>query len=153
MSPARFDQHFLVNAAYQEKIIEAVNLKSTDTILEIGPGNGALTQWLVSRVQSVLAVEIDEKRVNDLNSKFGTKKNLKVLHQDFLEMDLDQLESPGNSIKVVGNLPYSITSPILNRLGYWSGWKEATLMVQKEVGNRLTAEVGTKSYGGHNDWR
>jgi 16S rRNA (adenine1518-N6/adenine1519-N6)-dimethyltransferase len=145
MSPAKFAQHFLVDKEAISRIVEALQLKTQDWVLEIGPGRGALTKDLIRNVERVVAIEIDPTLINIINSSFANAPNFKVIHADVLKFKLAQLgEGP---YKVAGNLPYNLTSPILSRLSDWTNWTEAVIMVQKEVGDRLCAEPGSKTYG------
>ncbi|MCB4755896.1 MAG: 16S rRNA (adenine(1518)-N(6)/adenine(1519)-N(6))-dimethyltransferase RsmA [Elusimicrobia bacterium] len=143
MSP-RYAQHFLTNKHAVDRIIESLRLTGQETVLEIGPGKGVLTAQLVKRARKVIAIEIDQKLLGYLQKKLGSCPNLQLINGDILEVDLKDLI---NSSIVVGNLPYNLTSPILRRLSEWNGWTEAFLTVQKEVGDRLCAKVGTPDYG------
>lgn len=145
MSPAKYGQHFLVDDEIVKRIISAIDPGPDDNILEIGPGKGVLTAHLVKSSRHLTAIEIDIQMVNQLNQKFSDVPHFILVHQDFLEYDLTRL--PNNQFKIAGNIPYKITSPILRKLSDWTGWTEAILMVQKEVGDRLCAEVGTSAYG------
>jgi 16S rRNA (adenine1518-N6/adenine1519-N6)-dimethyltransferase len=152
----RFAQHFL-EAAWVEKLVTALNLQPADSVLEIGPGRGALTRPLAARAARVLAVEIDR----DLASALAREglPNVTVLTGDLLTIDLDAairswLGASGapaaHAVRVVGNLPYNVSSPILFRLlevAPVAGLRDATLMLQKEVADRLVARVGTGDYG------
>ena len=129
-----------------QKIVRTVNPKPEDRILEIGPGEGALTERILPEVAEMAAVEIDPLLIKHLRSATHLK-GCHFLHADVLWLELDTL--PINKpVRVIGNIPYNITSPIL----FWlieqrENWTDAFMMVQKEVADRLTAEVGTKSYG------
>ena len=150
MAPARFAQHFLIDKGAILRIIEAVKIEPGESVVEIGPGRGALTMEIIKRAGKLISIEIDSKMVQDLRSKFGGKKNFQLIHQDILKQDLSQLNSDSlqnKKFKVVGNLPYNLTSPILRKLTFWEGWDRAVIMVQKEVGDRLCASVGSKQYG------
>lgn len=116
-----------------------------DEVLEIGPGKGALTPLLLT-ARRLVAVEVDDRMVEILRRRYSNKPNLEIVHEDFLAFDLNRLASP-TPFKVVGNLPYNLTSPILRKLSEWTNWSEAVVMVQKEVGERLSAPVGTPEYG------
>lgn len=147
---AKYGQHFLTNRHAADRIVEALSLSSTQAVLEIGPGKGALTGRLIEKAARVVVVEVDEEMVQDLRSRWGSRPNLTIVHGDILSFDLDSAAaelSPASPFRVVGNLPYNLTSPILRRLSLWTCWDEATVMVQKEVGDRLTAAVGTGEYG------
>lgn len=152
----RFAQHFL-EPAWVTKVVAAVGATKDDTVLEIGPGRAAITMPLAAQAGRVLAVEIDR----DLAAELDARKpdNVTVVCGDFLSLDLpralaDWLGSPagpGHRVRVVGNLPYNISSPILFRLldlaATSGGLTDATLMLQREVADRLTAKVGTGDYG------
>ena len=143
---ARYAQHFLANRHAAERIGAEVAVGPKDAILEIGPGKGAITGLLLA-ARRVVVVEIDEKWAQLLRQRYaGANPNLTVINADFLEFDLDSLNADG-PFKVVGNLPYNLTSPILRKLSEWTGWTVSTVMVQKEVGDRLCARVGTPEYG------
>ena len=143
---ARYGQHFLSNRHAAERIAAEVGAGPSDSVLEIGPGKGALTPLLVGAGRLVV-VEVDERMVELLRRRFAAaNSNLEIVHQDFLEFDLSALGGNG-AFKVVGNLPYNLTSPILRKLSEWAGWSTAVIMVQKEVGERLAAKVGSPEYG------
>jgi 16S rRNA (adenine1518-N6/adenine1519-N6)-dimethyltransferase len=151
----RFAQHFL-EPAWVNKLIAALDLQPGDSVLEIGPGRGALTGPLAGRAGRVLAIEIDRDLAKALEGEHYP--NVSVITGDVLSIDLDAAirhwlgdaagSTPG--IRVVGNLPYNISSPILFRLlelAPAAGLRDATLMLQKEVADRLIARVGTGEYG------
>jgi len=150
MAPSRYGQHFLVNPGAINQIIGALDLMSTDRVLEIGPGRGALTSKLVESVGFLALVEIDKGLFENLSTRYSSAENVAIFNNDILKFDLRLLSALGHSgvrYKVVGNLPYNITSPILRRLTNWDEWTLACFMVQKEVGDRLCAKVGTGEYG------
>ena len=124
-----------------------MQIVSTDIVLEIGPGKGALTQHIIdARPRRIIAVEIDERWVNLLNEKFGD--SIEIIRQDILKIDLNSLINKSQRIKVVGNLPYHITSPILFHLiDSFHLIERAVLMMQKEVAQRLSAKPNSKDYG------
>ncbi len=142
----RFGQHFLASPTILEKIAVAVNPSDepADLIVEIGPGRGALTEHLLPRANRVIAIEIDPVMVHYLNHRFRESTKLTVLQQDVLKVDLREF---GPSI-IAGNLPYYITSPILERV-FASGdcWSSAVFLVQKEVAERIAAQPGSRDYG------
>lgn len=148
MAHARFAQHFLINQHAAQRIVDALSLKPTDRVLEIGPGRGALTRLLVLKSCPVVAIEVDKTLAAFLKKDLGSKSNLDIREADFLEFDLNSLlEGTTQKFVVLGNLPYNLTSPILRRLSEWTGWSHGCVMVQKEVGERLCADVGTAAYG------
>ncbi|MBC8215746.1 MAG: 16S rRNA (adenine(1518)-N(6)/adenine(1519)-N(6))-dimethyltransferase RsmA [Candidatus Marinimicrobia bacterium] len=142
----KWGQNFLADTNLLQKIIRTVDLQPDDYILEIGPGEGALTERILPEVAEMAAVEIDPLLIKHLRSAEHLT-DCHFIHADVLWLELDTLpiERP---VRVIGNIPYNITSPIL----FWlieqrEHWADAFMMVQKEVADRLTAEVGTKSYG------
>ena len=140
----KWGQNFLVDNDLLEKIIKTINIKDTEHVLEIGPGQGALSEKLVDVANSLSMVEIDPDLIERL--KVHEKlSGLKIINQDILKVDLESLSI--DSPVVVGNIPYNITSPIIFWLiDHFNHWDRAYLMVQKEVAQRLTAEIGTKDY-------
>jgi 16S rRNA (adenine1518-N6/adenine1519-N6)-dimethyltransferase len=145
----RFGQHFL-EPAWVVKLVNALDLKPTDRVLEIGPGRGALTKPVSERVEHIIAVEIDRDLAAALRR--DGPSNVHIVEGDFLHIDLDALLADvPRPVRVVGNLPYNIASPILFRLlaTHDAGRRltDATLMLQREVADRLIATPGTKAYG------
>jgi 16S rRNA (adenine1518-N6/adenine1519-N6)-dimethyltransferase len=140
-------QNFLVNEQAARKMIEALALNENDIILEIGAGQGALTRHLLGKVNMVYAVEIDKRLCSYLERRFQHADNLRIVNQDVLKIDLEELIGSGNTCKVVGNLPYQITSPVLS---YLLENKKlipcCVLMVQKEVALRICASPGNKDW-------
>lgn len=146
----RFGQHFL-ERAWVDKLIAALGTSPDDTFLEIGPGRGALTRALAPHVARIVAVEIDRNLAAALPSH--APSHVRVVTGDFLDLDLDEmLRDEPRPLRVIGNLPYNVASPILFRLlheaEHGRRFRDATLMLQKEVADRLTATVGTPGYGG-----
>ncbi len=141
----RFGQNFLVDDNISSKIVRSLDAGRDDVILEIGPGRGALTKLLVKDYPEFVAVEIDESAVTELKEKFG---GLNVIRGDVLEFDFSSVAGGNRKIKVIGNIPYNITSEILFRLlDNINCIDSAVLMVQKEVAERLVASPETKQYG------
>ena len=140
----KWGQNFLVDNNLLEKIIKTINIKDTEHVLEIGPGQGALSEKLVEVAKSLSMVEIDPDLIERL--KVHEKlSGLTIINQDILKVDLESLSI--DSPVVVGNIPYNITSPIIFWLiDHFDHWDRAYLMVQKEVAQRLTASIGTKDY-------
>tara|TARA_B100001173_G_scaffold305574_1_gene311188 strand:- start:84 stop:842 length:759 start_codon:yes stop_codon:yes gene_type:complete len=140
----KWGQNFLVDNNLLEKIIKTINIKDTEHVLEIGPGQGALSEKLVEVAKSLSMVEIDPDLIERL--KVHEKlSGLTIINQDILKVDLESLSI--DSPVVVGNIPYNITSPIIFWLiDHFDHWNRAYLMVQKEVAQRLTATIGTKDY-------
>jgi 16S rRNA (adenine1518-N6/adenine1519-N6)-dimethyltransferase len=140
-------QNFLTNDKAARRIVESLDLKKNDTILEIGAGKGALTKHLLDKAKEVYAVEIDKRLCSYLQRKFGNKKNLKLINKDILKINFRDLIGPGNFGKVVGNLPYQITSPVLSLLLENKEFIAlCVLMVQKEVALRICASPGDKDW-------
>ena len=142
----KWGQNFLTDTNLLDKIVRTINPNKTDNFLEIGPGEGALTERVLSKVNSLVAIEIDPILVNDLKNK-SSLKGLKIVKGDILRQELQYLPIE-NPVRIFGNIPYNITSPIIfwliEQLDYW---ENAYIMMQKEVADRLCASVGTKAYG------
>lgn len=146
-------QNFLTSQAILKKIVKAADISAKDNVIEIGPGLGALTQLLGSAAGSVLAIEIDDDLIPVLNELFDDNNKVKIIHDDVMKCDLKQLindhfDHPDRPIKVVANLPYYITTPILMKL-LKAGvkWSAICVMMQKEVADRVVAKPNTKNYG------
>ena len=140
----KWGQNFLVDNNLLDKIIKTINITNKENVLEIGPGQGALSEKLVDVAKSLSMVEIDPDliKVLEVHEKLS---GLKIINQDILKVDLNSLKI--NSPVVVGNIPYNITSPIIFWLiDHIDSWDRAYLMVQKEVAQRLTGKIGTKDY-------
>ena len=142
----KWGQNFLVDNNLLKKIAHTINPKPDNCILEIGPGEGALTEKIFPEVKEMIGVEIDPLLIDKLKNH-ELLKNLNVIKGDVLFYDINELPIT-NPVRVIGNIPYNITTPIIfwliEQLDYW---EDAFLMVQKEVANRLVAKVSTKSYG------
>lgn len=147
----KFGQNFLIDTHVLDKIIQAAEITKEDYVLEIGPGIGTMTQYLCEAAKAVIAVEIDDNLIPILQDTLQAYDNVTVLHQDILKVDLTELvqeRCEGKPIKVVANLPYYITTPII--MGLFEGQvplTSVTVMVQKEVAQRMQAGPGTKDYG------
>lgn len=146
----RFGQNFLIDAHVLDKIIAAADLTEDDVVLEVGPGIGTMTEALSAHAGKVYAVEIDDKLIPILKETLADCENVTLIHDDILKVDLKALsdENGGKPLKVVANLPYYITTPIV--MGLLEGGapvESITVMVQKEVAERMQAEPGTKEYG------
>jgi len=148
----KFGQNFLIDTHVLEKIIRAADITKDDCVLEIGPGIGTMTQYLCENAGKVIAVEIDKNLIPILTEDtLAAYDNVKVINSDVLKLDLKKLaeeENGGRPIKVVANLPYYITTPIIMGL-FEAGVPLAsiTVMVQKEVADRMQAGPGSKDYG------
>ena len=147
----RFGQNFLVDTHVLERIIRAAGLTKEDMVLEIGPGIGTMTQYLAENAGRVVAVEIDSNLIPILKETLQAYDNVTVLNEDILKVDIRALAEEyngGRPIKVVANLPYYITTPII--MGLFESQvpiDNITVMVQKEVAERMQAGPGTKDYG------
>ena len=144
----RYGQNFLIDGHVIGKILRAADISGEDTVVEIGPGIGTLTQYLAEAAGRVYAVEIDEKLLPILADTLSSYDNVEVIHQDILKCDLRALLGEGKTCKIVANLPYYITTPII--MGLLEGHVPAesiTVMVQKEVAERMAAAPGSKIYG------
>lgn len=147
----KYGQNFLIDTHVLEKIISSAEITSDDMVLEIGPGIGTMTQYLAQAAGKVVAVEIDKALIPILEDTLAGFDNVTVLNQDILKVDIAELarqENGGRPIKVVANLPYYITTPII--MGLFEKHvpvKSITVMVQKEVADRMQVGPGTKDYG------
>ena len=140
-------QNFLVDANIQRKIVAALDPQPEDTVVEIGPGLGALTHHLVDRVQRLIVVELDDRLADRLQNELGGRTNFELIHRDALEVDFTQLNLPAG-YKAIGNIPYNITTPLIFKLLERAARPALiVLMVQKEVAIRVTAPPGDKDYG------
>ena len=147
----KFGQNFLIDTHVLDKIIAAAEITKDDFVLEIGPGIGTMTQYLACAARKVVAVEIDKALIPILEDTLSDYDNARVINNDVLKVDIAKLaeeENDGKPIKVVANLPYYITTPII--MGLFENHvpiKSITVMVQKEVADRMQVGPGTKDYG------
>lgn len=147
----KFGQNFLIDPHVLEKIVEAAGVTKDDFVLEIGPGIGTMTQYLCENAREVVAVEIDTNLIPILEDTLSAYDNVTVINQDILKLDIAKLameRNGGKPIKVVANLPYYITTPII--MGLFESHvpiDSITVMVQKEVADRMQVGPGTKDYG------
>lgn len=144
-----FGQNFLIDKNILNKIVDISNVNKEDTIIEIGPGLGCLTEYLCLNAKKVICYEIDKDMVAILKENLMTKyDNLEIINIDFLKADLSKYncEETAKNYKVVANLPYYITTPIIFKLLAETKIPQYTFMVQKEVGERLTGKPSTKDY-------
>ena len=147
----KFGQNFLINTGVLEDIIDAAEVTDEDMVLEIGPGIGTMTQYLCENARQVIAVEIDTNLIPILKDTLGAYDNVRIINDDILKVDINELAreyNNGRPIKVVANLPYYITTPII--MGLFESHvpiESITVMVQKEVADRMQAGPGTKDYG------
>lgn len=138
----RLGQHFLRHREILEKIVAAAEINREDKVIEIGPGLGDLTELLIERARQVVALEIDASLCNILRERFADRKNLLIIHEDALKFPYEKQKE----FKVVSNIPYYITKPLIFRLIEASNLKSMTLTLQKEVAERLTAKPHSKAY-------
>ncbi len=147
----KFGQNFLIDTNVLDKIIDSAEVTKEDCVLEIGPGIGTMTQYLAERAGSVVAVEIDKALIPILKDTLSGYDNVTVINEDILKVDINRIveeKNQGRPIKVVANLPYYITTPII--MGLFESHvplKSITIMVQKEVADRMQVGPGTKDYG------
>ena len=142
----KWGQNFLADRNLLHKIVRTIDPKKSDSILEIGPGEGALTELIYPLVKEMVAIEIDPMLIEHLKNR-ESLKGLNIVHGDVLLQDIESLPVK-NLVRVIGNIPYNITSPII----FWlieqlHFWDDAFIMMQKEVAERLSAVAGTKAYG------
>jgi 16S rRNA (adenine1518-N6/adenine1519-N6)-dimethyltransferase len=145
----RLGQHFLKEPSLALDIVQRSGINPEDAVLEIGPGLGALTRFLAQKAARVIAVEIDLELATFLMDEFKDLDNIQIVHGDFLKLEINTLATQFNrKIRVIGNLPYNITSPVIFKLmDNASLLQDATLMVQREVATRLLAHPGGRDYG------
>lgn len=147
----KFGQNFLIDTRVLDKIIRAAEITKEDMVLEIGPGIGTMTQYLAEAAGKVIAVEIDRNLIPILSETLSMYDNVRIINGDVLKLDIRKLaeeENQGRPIKVVANLPYYITTPII--MGLFEGQvpvESITVMVQKEVADRMQTGPGSKDYG------
>lgn len=148
----KFGQNFLIDSNILENIIDAAEITKDDCVLEIGPGIGTMTQYLCENAREVVAVEIDKKLIPILeNDTLAAYDNITIINEDILKVDINKIvqeKNDGKPIKVVANLPYYITTPII--MGLFESHvplDSITIMVQKEVADRMQVGPGTKDYG------
>lgn len=144
-------QNFLIDGNILNKIVEGANISEQDNVIEIGPGIGSLTQLLAEKAKEVLAIEIDQNLLPVLDKTLKDYKNVKVINKDILKVDLEKLIEeyfPGKRPKVVANLPYYVTTPIIMKfLEEKVKVDSLVVMIQKEVGDRMQASPNSKDYG------
>lgn len=147
----KYGQNFLIDTSVLERIIRAAEISDEDCVLEIGPGIGTMTQYLAERAREVVAVEIDRNLIPILEETLEGYDNVTVINDDILKVDVKKIaaeKNGGRPIKVVANLPYYITTPIIMSLfEEHIPLKSITVMVQKEVADRMQVGPGTKDYG------
>lgn len=147
----KYGQNFLIDSHVLEKIMDAAEIGKDDCVVEIGPGIGTMTQYLAERAGEVVAVEIDKNLIPILMETLADYKNVSIINEDILKVDLNRIveeKNGGRPVKIVANLPYYITTPII--MGLFENHvpvKSITVMVQKEVADRMQVGPGTKDYG------
>ncbi len=147
----KFGQNFLIDTHVLDKIISAAEITKNDLVVEIGPGIGTMTQYLACAAREVVAIEIDKMLIPILQDTLSEYDNVTIIHEDVLKVDLNKLaeeKNGGRPVKVVANLPYYITTPII--MGLFENHvpvHSITIMVQKEVADRMRMGPGTKDYG------
>ena len=145
-------QNFLINGEVVETIVKSANINKDDLVIEIGPGLGTLTKFLLQEAKKVICVELDKNMINILHDRFLLYNNLEIINEDILKLDLKELikenKSEVNNVKIVANLPYYITTPIVMKLLEDNLEIESiTIMIQKEVADRLIETPGGKNTG------
>lgn len=147
----KYGQNFLIDAHILDKIIDAADVNKKDMVIEIGPGIGTMTQYLCENAREVVAIEIDTALIPILEETLSDYDNITILNQDVLKTDINklvQMHNNGKPVKIVANLPYYITTPII--MGLFEEHvpiESITVMVQKEVADRMQVGPGTKDYG------
>ncbi len=141
-------QNFLFDENIVRKIVAAIAPSRQDFIIEVGPGFGALTKFLLESNCRYLGVEVDSRLVPELEAKFGEKENFTLKNEDFLKLDLGEIANRNDRVRIIGNIPYHITSQIIfNALEARGVVKDLVLMIQREVADRIVAGSGNKTYG------
>ena len=141
-------QNFLIDDNIARNIVRELHLKEDDIIIEIGPGQGALTKHLAGKTRKLIAVEVDKRVVSELRDNYQSE-NVEIVHQDFLKVSLSQIQERfKTTLRLVGNIPYHLTSPILfkafeERIAV----QDITMMIQREVSRRIASEPNSKDYG------
>jgi 16S rRNA (adenine1518-N6/adenine1519-N6)-dimethyltransferase len=144
----RFGQNFLHDSSVIDRIVQSVNPQPTDQVVEIGPGKGAITGGLVASGAQLQAIELDRDLVPWLNLQFGLEPNFSLLSQDAMTVDFAELAPTGQRLRVVGNLPYNISTPLIfHLLEYRQAIQDMHFMLQQEVVERMAAGPGSKTYG------
>ncbi|ACO32855.1 MULTISPECIES: 16S rRNA (adenine(1518)-N(6)/adenine(1519)-N(6))-dimethyltransferase RsmA [Acidobacterium] len=144
----KLGQNFLVSEAACRSIVEALGNLGARTVVEIGPGKGAITELLANRAERLIAIELDRELAPRLRERFARRETVTVIEDDVLRVDLSALARPGEKLLVVGNLPYYMTSEILLHLiRHEAAIERAVVMVQREVADRVAAGPGSRDYG------
>jgi len=141
-------QNFLVDSTVLDDIVTASEVSKDDFVIEIGPGVGTLTTELLKRAKSVCAIELDDSLIPILEEELKEYDNFKLVHMDALQVDFNELIGDETSVKIVANLPYYVTTPIISKLLSQNyKFESLTVMIQKEVGERIAAKPSCKEYG------
>jgi 16S rRNA (adenine1518-N6/adenine1519-N6)-dimethyltransferase len=141
-------QNFLIDDSVLEDIVEGAEVSEEDLVIEIGPGVGTLTRELIKKAKRVVAIELDSNLIPILTEELGDEENFSLIHNDALKVNFDEIIAGEKSVKLVANLPYYVTTPIIAKLlneGY--KFKSLTIMIQKEVAERMNSEPNCKEYG------
>lgn len=141
-------QNFLIDDSVPRDIVNGADVNGEDLVIEIGPGVGTLTVQLLKRAKRVVAIELDSSLIPILTAELGDNQNFQLIHNDALKVDFNEIIGEEKSVKLVANLPYYVTTPIIVNLlkgGY--NFKSLTIMIQKEVAERMNAEPNCKDYG------
>jgi len=142
-----FGQNFLIDDNILQGIVESANVNAQDTVVEIGPGLGNLTHYILEKGAKVIAFEIDTDMIQILNDRFENNSNLEIINKDILKVNMKEYLKD-NKVKIIANLPYYITSPIIFKLlEYRKNIQSITIMIQKEVADRINAKPHSKDYG------
>ncbi len=141
-------QHFLIDKNHLAKIVAAADIQQGDTVLEIGPGAGVMTRLLAAQAETVYTIELDRRMISVLDETLADVENVRVVHGDALTVDWKMAFQENSDTRLVANIPYQITSPLLIRiLESEPSFVHATVLVQKEVAERVVATAGSKVYG------
>lgn len=141
-------QNFLIDDSVLEDIVNGADVGTEDLVIEIGPGVGTLTAQILKRAKRVVSIELDSDLIPILQAELGENQNFQLVHKDALKVDFNEIIGDEKSVKLVANLPYYVTTPIIAKLlneGY--DFKSLTIMIQKEVAERINAEPNCKEYG------
>lgn len=141
----KWGQNFLTDESMSRRIVNALRIVPGERVMEIGPGRGALTRWTLEKYPYLTAVELDSHLAENLRNRWGREPRIEIIQDDFLKWPLPPW--PPGSVKILGNLPYSAANAILRKILDWPSWREAVVMVQKEVAERILASPGSRDYG------
>ncbi|MCL7927435.1 MAG: 16S rRNA (adenine(1518)-N(6)/adenine(1519)-N(6))-dimethyltransferase RsmA [marine benthic group bacterium] len=141
-------QNFLIDHNLRRKLVAALEALPTDTVLEVGPGHGELSELIVGEVERLVLIEKDDRLFDHLHGRWGDRDDVEIVHADALEIDLSKQADPSGALRVISNVPYSITSPLLFRLlELRPAASRILVVVQAEVGRRIVADPGSREYG------